>query len=391
MLFLTPPQNAADIRAFCAHFPEGIRVEYKSTFDENVRRALPKIVSSFANSLGGVVVIGVETQDGVPHGAIQGFMLPDEELPLTIENICLQNINPPVIPQVRIVPSDVAGRSFAVLEVEESWDAPHAIENSKKVYVRTGNAGNPYELADVGLIIELVRRRAEPDAKRQRLMSLARARATTVVDDTQIQVEASISPTYPRHSLCSREEAWDFIAQSPYRGAHYFRWETLRRVEDGVACYNDRDQEYGQVNIDGLLLIRRVMRHNRGEQQQPIEPVLLAGELLHPSFRLLHCAEAFYRRVGYRGMVTVEVVAKNVRLQRMLFLPVDLGFDDLNDFQCFEDIVSGRDVTDTEHLSGDLRGIIQGLMRQVCWSFWQAVDAFPARRLDQYVSRSLAI
>jgi hypothetical protein len=57
MLFPAVPQNAADIRAFCARFNEGIRVEYKSTFDENVRRALPKVVSSFANSLGGVLII----------------------------------------------------------------------------------------------------------------------------------------------------------------------------------------------------------------------------------------------------------------------------------------------------------------------------------------------
>jgi hypothetical protein len=47
MLFRAAPQNAADIRAFCTQFNEGIRVEYKGTFDDNVRRALPKVVSSF--------------------------------------------------------------------------------------------------------------------------------------------------------------------------------------------------------------------------------------------------------------------------------------------------------------------------------------------------------
>jgi hypothetical protein len=53
-----------------------------------------------------------------------------------------------------------------VIEVDESWEAPHAIENSKKVYVRTGNAANPYDFAQVDFVIELVRRRAEPLALR---------------------------------------------------------------------------------------------------------------------------------------------------------------------------------------------------------------------------------
>lgn len=47
MLFTKRPENVDDIRAFCARFREGIRVEYKSVFDDNVRRALPKVVSSF--------------------------------------------------------------------------------------------------------------------------------------------------------------------------------------------------------------------------------------------------------------------------------------------------------------------------------------------------------
>ena len=57
------------------------------------------------------------------------------------------------------------GASFRRFEVDESAGAPHAIENSRKVYVRTGNASNPYDLADVDSILELVKRRREPFAE----------------------------------------------------------------------------------------------------------------------------------------------------------------------------------------------------------------------------------
>ena len=72
MLFLTPPQDANQIRTFCARFNEGLRVEYKSAFDNNVRRSLSKIVSSFANSLGGVLIIGVNALNGVPREPVEG-------------------------------------------------------------------------------------------------------------------------------------------------------------------------------------------------------------------------------------------------------------------------------------------------------------------------------
>ena len=53
------PQNVEDRRAFCSRLSERLRVEYKMNFDDRVRKALPKIVSSFANSSGGVLILGV--------------------------------------------------------------------------------------------------------------------------------------------------------------------------------------------------------------------------------------------------------------------------------------------------------------------------------------------
>jgi Schlafen, AlbA_2 len=386
MLFVTAPENAADVRAFCAKFHENIRVEYKSAFDENVRRSLPKVLSSFANSLGGVLIVGVETENGVAREPIQGFPTPEEELPLTIENICLGNINPPIIPRIRVIPSDVAGLIFAIIEVEESWEAPHAIENSKKVYVRTGNAANPYEMASVDLIIELVRRRAKPEAKRQRLLSVAENRARHVVTEQTIHAEISASPLYPRRALCTREDCWDFVANALYRGGRYFPYDTVRRVEDGVASFQ-AETEYGQVSMDGVLFVRRVLQLNTEGAE---DNVLLLRELLQPTFRLLHCAEAFCRQFGYRGGLTIRVTANNVRHLRMLFLPgFRAGWDSLGDYECFEDAVSAVEITESERLTSDLRGLCQSLLRQMCWSFYQSAEPFPAEALGGYIERGI--
>src|SRR5262249_44953665 len=148
----------------------------------------------------------------------QGFEpSPREEFVLTVENICLQNIYPPLLPQTTVVPSDVAGHVFLVIEVDESAQAPHAIENSRKVYVRTGNAANPYHLADLDLIFDLVKRRKEPFELRARLLERAKKRFNTHLDIKHADrggkktnlgtlLQFSICPRFPTRQLCWQED-----------------------------------------------------------------------------------------------------------------------------------------------------------------------------------------
>jgi len=383
MLFTTPPQTAGDIRSFCARFNEGLRVEYKGSFDANVRRNLPKVVSSFANSLGGVLIVSVDADDGVPRLPIEGFLTPREELPLTIENICLQNINPPVLPRITQVAGDVGGRMFLVIEVDESWEAPHAIENSKRVYVRTGNAANPYDDANVDLIIELVRRRAEPGARREHLLARARRRANAIVPDEAAHVQIGIAPLYPRRPLSSHQAVWDFLTRVRYQGAHYFPAASFRRVEDGVASFN-RTEEYSQISAYGFLFTKRLMQ-SHAEAQVGV-PVIAVREVFHPLFKLLKCANAFYSQVGYRGNIEVSALLNNVRLQRMQFLPDPYRFHDADDYQCYEESVNVSEISSAELLQDGVTRIAQDVLAQVCWSFWQAAEQFPDAPFRDYIA-----
>jgi hypothetical protein len=379
MLFPEVPRNANDIRAFCSRFNEGIRVEYKSTFDENVRRALPKILSSFANSLGGVLIIGVQAQDGVPQNPVEGFVSAEEELPLTIENICIQAINPPVFPRVHIIQSDAAGRVFVVVEVDESWEAPHAIENSRRVYVRTGSAANPYDLAEVDLIMELVRRRSEPRALRERMLQAAGERANMVVASGRAHVEASIAPLYPRRPLCTRDVTWEFLSTQTYRGVHFFTFDTLRRVEDGSASFGP--VEYGQLNTFGVGLGRKLLQA-RGDG------FLYIADPFHLLLKLLIAEDRFLRSVGFRGSVEISLTLRNIRDSRLLFMPeVIVGTLDQNEYRSYENNVTGALIGAAENLGNDMAVNLQALFSQVCWAFWQSPSQFPGGRLRQYIGR----
>src|SRR6266852_2189707 len=90
MLFSKPIADLKfeDVEEFCRRFHENARVEYKSTFDDSVKRKLPKVLSSFANSYGGILIIGVSASAGVPQEPFEGIAFPEREPGLTVQNIC---------------------------------------------------------------------------------------------------------------------------------------------------------------------------------------------------------------------------------------------------------------------------------------------------------------
>lgn len=271
--------------------------------------------------------------------------------------------------------------------MDESWEAPHAIENSKRVYVRTGDAANPYDLADVDLIIELVRRREEPLHLRETLLARARRHASILVPQATTYAEISISPIYPRRAFCSLDQAWQFLYESRYRDGRFFPAETLRRILDGAGAIHNR--EYGEVSRYGLILGRQEMGTRRGQEapDQGHYRILDFGDLFHLVLKMLVCAARFYSQFGYRGNVLVGAAVHNAANQMMQFLPAD-DFVSQN-CRCYDDVAQGQQIVEAENLEERREEILNEVLSQICWSFWQGHGLFPADPLRNYVQRTL--
>lgn len=110
-------------------WPEGKTVEYKREVygakDED-KRELLKDVSSFANTLGGDILIGVDEDKGVPT-AIPGVALadPDKEK-LRLEGIIRQGLEPRIEFGIHHV-STPAATSVIIIRVKESLLQPHRV------------------------------------------------------------------------------------------------------------------------------------------------------------------------------------------------------------------------------------------------------------------------
>ena len=129
---------------------EGKTIEYKlkmpGSADSDVVPLLAT-VSSFANTGGGDLLIGVEAVDGVPQ-QLPGLEIDNlDKDTLRIEQLIRGNIEPR-IPRVEIHPISISdGRWVWVIRVFTSWIAPHRVSKNSKFYAR--NSAGRYEL-DVG-------------------------------------------------------------------------------------------------------------------------------------------------------------------------------------------------------------------------------------------------
>lgn len=387
MIFIARPITAEHVREVCGRFNEGVRVEYKAIFDASVREQLPKIVSSFANSQGGVLVIGVRAVNGVPQGPFEGFAAaPREEYPLTVENICLRNIHPPLFPRTDVVQSDVPGQVFLVIDVDESSESPHAIENSRKVYVRTGNAANPYDLADVELVIDLVKRRREPLERRDRLIAIAVDRSEDRVDRMAPFLEIRICPTFPRNPLCSAQEAWEFLRAISARVRELVSINSLRRIPDGAASVTLREPgqpgatQYLEVNKYGMLLVSRLFATTTWHGNQDLRQQLRFSDLFQILLRFTVFAQHFYTDYRFPGAFTIQVSLQRVRGQSMRFIapPLDMPVDDPEDFRCHSMEVFAERLVTLDQIRDQKIEVLIGILTELTWAFWQHPRDLPA-------------
>lgn len=134
--------SEADLRALVdVGVAEGVLIEYKrETYGNNddSKKEFLKDISSFANTQGGHLVIGVEESGGVPI-ALPGVPVPDSDKELLRLESVVQSGIEPRIPGVRMrVISLASGTCVIVIRVPRSWNPPHRVsaKGHNKFYVR---------------------------------------------------------------------------------------------------------------------------------------------------------------------------------------------------------------------------------------------------------------
>ena len=315
-----------DIETFCREWAEGVRVEYKSDIAH-----IPKIISSFANTQGGIFIIGVDADkecnkvifpiQGIPNvGGIEE----------RIKQSAITGIHPPVSPEVIIcdVPGET-GSVVVVVRVGESPEAPHAIQNSTKVYVREGSVTHPYELADIDRIEYLLKRREEPQRIGRRILDRIEERVTNHCSHLDMpNLELIARPVFPYRPMTSPSKVYEFMDMHtliPFaEGDSNFG---RRNVTGGVCIIGSKGRlTYWELNEYGIIYEReslsRVPWGNRGgfgNESSRAGKHLIADDIALRVFSFLWLAKDFHLKCEYYGNIVLvnEMVYTSYHSRRL--------------------------------------------------------------------------
>ncbi len=292
---------------FCKTFPEGVRVEYKRE-----PANITKVISSFANTVGGVWVIGLDTDKTTNMPVLPpAGMKREPGIEERITQSGLTGIYPGIAPGVRVLDiPDQAGRVIVVVRVPESVEAPHAIQNATRVWVRNHSTTEPYELADIDRIDYLLKRRRDSAGQREGLIDRAAARSSYVRHEPRVRVV--VCPVFPRGSLFSRDELFERAQELKAKQVVHLR--DLRLVHEAVASPRGIEECYFECSIDGVVFYEAA-----GEAvgtESSIKYVMLP-QLLLPLAETLSTAIAFIKDRVTNALVRYELYG----WQGMAFLP----------------------------------------------------------------------
>lgn len=255
MLFSIPLEDIKfqHIEDFCRTWAEGVRVEYKASL---VTSHIPKVVSSMANTTGGIWIIGVTTDKSAnrPIFPINGFPR-DRGVEERITQACYQNLYPSLFPDVRVI--DVPGQPdniVAIVQIPESVEAPHAVENTTKVYIRTNSTTETIQLAELDRIEYLLKRRQQPEERREKFIydMGTRPRAGSQF------IRIVLSPRYPWRPILGEDLLLSRLGQFSEEGTYVNLRHFTRLVRQGFMSVvppagNGLPDFYFEMNLHGIM------------------------------------------------------------------------------------------------------------------------------------------
>ncbi len=377
-----------DIQDFCSkQIPEGINLDYKADFP----RSLEKHISAFANTFGGLVIIGVDESNERPTLPCEGITY-QRGLRSKVENICVTNIYPPFIPEIQVC-EPVNNKTFVVIRIPQSELTPHAVAGRTQIYIRTGSSSKPEEIATVDQIEWLRNRREKAVEFKNYLVLRANERFENICSIKKCRIPFGESrflsiPLYPQLPYIELEELRNFLLsyRQPQsdRFGYFKEIERARPLEGGIGNFFLIEKtgfvEYTEFNQFGLLFyVRDLGEYNREkitdagtEKEVLTQKRLEYWQLLRMLSILISTSVKFYKKIGYWGLIEIKLQVKGLLgieligtekpsvFDRRFPGPIDnLGIDkDLN----WERTVYLNKLLDDEE------GFITSLGEEVAWS-----------------------
>jgi len=362
-----------DVKAFCdEQIEENRRVEYKKAFSsKDEKKQIAKEISAFANTHGGIILVGVGEKDRKPKLPIDGIDYV-KGLNEKVTSIALKNIYPPVFPEIQVCEfGDTLEKAVVVIRVQESDETPHTVENTTGIYVRVDSQSEP-QRAPFEEIEWLMNRRKKAVENRERLLRRAEERFDN--QPTRQNFKAfqcvSVIPVFPHAPLVALEKISDIVDKSKV-SVHNCDFPLTSQYKTAHESIIDEAQysaflNYTEINLFGLIFSKQSLWENHNEK------IVNLYEAAHMVEGVLRFSLNFYKKVGYRGLISINlsleginegILANPSSIMRSKPLERPLGSSD------FDDFISLKRKVNVSELSGRFDEVVEGLYNEFLWSF----------------------
>ncbi len=340
-------QNVVD---FCKlGYREGTQIDYKQDLPKD---GLAKHFAAFSNTLGGVIIIGVEEdkKTGIPI-AWNGV---DNDAK-RIERIYQWAGDVDPHPLYKVYPThEENGKIFILVRIYEGDRTPYYVQNNANIWIRTGSIGNPIDISSPDWTELLFGKKEKAQLARSNYLNRAREVYESALsraeherlrlikseqeqynkqnkDIPQSQREPFksnyyshelgsqaamctfvLQPFFPARALTEPREIKRRLSEINHPPTYYSLWNRTEPIPEGVLSFEWNERTglivCKQMYATGLVYFAEDVLHVQ-EDKRNINTLII----LHRLFLSFKQATNFYRIFGYQGGLQGSLTLKGVK------------------------------------------------------------------------------
>lgn len=334
MFFSKPLKEVTyqDVLDFCSQkVKENSVLDYKVDFPSK----LEKVLSAFANTYGGLVIIGVGDKDGFPEKNPIGIKF-ERGLEEKVMGIVLGNIQPPFFPEVQVCP-EVKGKTFVLIQVPQSSNTPHAIENNTLVYLRTGNITTPEKIANLDELHWLSKQRENSIILRSDVINFVTDRYQSLCKHHSAKINFGelnvyIVPQYPQYlsfDIKALKDEAVTLEVNTLSGSVFpsFNAARIQTMQDAMYIFiNNKVEsseftEYTAFHSTGLLLHNEDIGHIETNEDDTNSNYIYLLTAVDSYFNLLRFYNNLRNKIGIWGDFKIQIAL--LKLDDVITVPLN--------------------------------------------------------------------
>lgn len=378
-----------DIVHFCERrIPEGKQLDYKYQLPKNYEK-FAKTIASFANALGGTLIIGVQDdKNDKPAPPFTGISY-HEKVRNTIEDIIQVYIDPVVFVDINVCLNKTGERMFVVIQIPQSNLTPHLVGKLKRAYIRTGQASRPEVIVHPEKLPWLLDHRKKSENLRHILYDKAETHFENYLKTRTANLQGqalstlSLLPTYPEEPLTDYKKLPQLITASSAKAPYGIMADPefpLLPVQDGAVIISNKRGEYKmtEFNAYGLLMNKQVVSAEEIVNGHPAS--IIRFEKIAQNVTLFFLtSRKFLEQLAGGGPLSFRLKLENLCARRALFKNQQSTM--------LEDYLRLDRTFHLTDLQTEMDTILQTILHETAWSLGLQISVKEIQNLQQQLSK----